>query len=117
MENKLKYLGHIIRSDLCDDDEIQRQHCKLYAQANMLAGKFNMCTDVVKIALFKANFTPLYTAHLWCSYGKDKFNKLQVAYNDALRLKVPRQTSDSQLFVQSHVDMLYAVIRKFVYNL
>ncbi len=110
--NKVKYLGHIIRSDLCDDDYIQRQYCKLYAQANILARKFSMCTDDVKIALFKAYCTPLYTAHLWCSYSKAKFNKLQVAYNDALRLllKVPRWTSASQLCVQNHVPMLYAVI-------
>lgn len=33
----VKYLGHIIRSDLCDNDDIQRLCCKLYAQANMLA--------------------------------------------------------------------------------
>lgn len=117
MVNKVKYLGHIIRSYLCDDDDIQRQYCKLYAQANMLVRKFSMCTDV-KIALFKAYCTPLYTAPLWCSSSKAKFNKLQVAYNDALRflLKVPRWTSASQLFVQNQVPMLYAVIRDFVYK-
>ena len=25
---KAKYLGHIIRDDFCDDDDIQRQCCK-----------------------------------------------------------------------------------------
>ena len=38
---KVKYLGHIIREDLCDDDDVQCQCCKLYAQANMLKRKFN----------------------------------------------------------------------------
>lgn len=38
---KVKYLGHIIRDDLCDDD-VMRQCCKLYAQANMLAHKFHV---------------------------------------------------------------------------
>lgn len=51
--NKIKYLGHIIRDDLNDGD-VQRQCCKLYRQANMLASKFYMCTDDVKIALFRA---------------------------------------------------------------
>ena len=61
---KFKYLGHIIRDDLSDDDDVQRQCCMLYGQANMLARKFHMCTDDVKIALFKTYCTPLYTAHL-----------------------------------------------------
>ena len=39
---KAKYLGHIIRDDFCDDDDIQRQCCKLYGQANMLARKFHV---------------------------------------------------------------------------
>ena len=50
---KFKYLRHIIRDDLCDDDDVQHQCCKLYGQANMLAPKFHVCTEDVKIALFK----------------------------------------------------------------
>ncbi len=116
--DKLKYLGHIIRDDLCDDDDIQRQYCKLYAQANMLVRKFYMCTDDVKIALFKAYCTPLYTAHLWCSYSRAKFHKLRVAYNDALRmiLRLPRWTSASQLFVCCGIPTLDAVLRNFMFN-
>ena len=57
---KVRYLGHIITDDLCDDDDLQRQSCKLYAQANMLARKFHMCTDDVKISLFRAYCTPLH---------------------------------------------------------
>ena len=42
---KVKYLGHVIRDDLCDDDDddMQRQCGILYGQANMLARKFYMC--------------------------------------------------------------------------
>lgn len=25
---KFRYLGHIVREDLCDDDDVQRQCCK-----------------------------------------------------------------------------------------
>ena len=78
--DRVRYLGHIIRDDLSDDDDIQRQYCKLYAQANMLCRKFHMCTNDVKIALFKAYCSPLYTAHLWCSYSAGKYKKLRVAY-------------------------------------
>lgn len=115
--NKVRYLGHIIRDDLCDDyDDVQRQCCKLYAPANMLARKFHMCTDDVKIVLFRSYCTPLYTAHLWCSYSKAKMKKLQVAYNDAFRilLKLPRCTSASQMFVSSNVPTFYALLRNFM---
>ena len=77
-----------------------------------------MCTDDVKIALFKAYCTPLYTAHFWCRYSKSKYNKLRVAYNDALRilLRLPRCTSASQLFVNSGVPTLNALLRNLMYS-
>ena len=113
-----KFKGHIIRDDLCDDDDVQRQCCKLYGQANMLARKFHMCTDNVKIALFKTYCTPLYTAHLWCRYTSAKMKKLQVAYNDAFRifLKLPRWTSASEMFVTSNVSTFHAVLRNFMFK-
>ena len=115
---KFKYLGHIIRDDLSDDDDVQRQCCMLYGQANMLARKFHMCTDDVKIALFKTYCTPLYTAHLWCQYSKTKMKKLNVAYNDAFRifLKLPRWTSASEMFVTSNVPTFHAVLRNFMFK-
>ena len=64
---KVRYLGHIITDDLCDDDDVQRQCCKLYAQANMLARKFHMCTEDVKVSIFRAYCT-FYTAQLWCKH-------------------------------------------------
>ncbi len=84
--NKIKYLGHIIRDYLNDDDDVQHQCCKLYGKANMLARKFYMCTVDVKIVLFRVNCTSFYTSHLWCSYSKAKIKKLLVAFNDALRI-------------------------------
>jgi len=52
----------------------------------MLARKFYTCTDDVKIALFRTYCTSFYTAHLWCKYTEVKMKKLQVEYNDALRI-------------------------------
>ncbi len=116
--NKIKYLGQIIKDDLNDDDDVQRQCCKLYGQANMLVRKFLMCTDEVKIDLFRAYCTSLYTAHLWCNYSKAKMKKLQVAFNDALRilLKLPRWTSASPMFAYNNIPTLHAVLRIYVYN-
>ena len=69
---KIKYLGHCIADDMDDDDDdICRQGCRLYAQANTIARKFSYCSTKVKVALFKAYCTPLYTAHLWSSYKKN----------------------------------------------
>lgn len=64
--DKVRHLGHIIRRDLSDDDDLQRQYCKPYAEANMLAPKFGMCTEHVKVALFKASCSALYPGHSWC---------------------------------------------------
>ena len=52
-----KYLGHCINDELSDDDDMTRQRNKIYAQGNALIRKFYMCTENVKIALFKSYCT------------------------------------------------------------
>lgn len=115
---KTKYLGHFITDQLRDDDDIYRQRRMLYAQANTLARKFHMCSDVVKIKLFKTYCTPLYTASLWCKYKRASLQKLRVAYNDAMRilLKKPRSTSASQLFCSINVYTFEALLRHIMYR-
>ena len=116
--NETKYLGHYISDDLSDDKDIHRQRCKLYAQANMLMRKFHKCSIDVKVSLFKAYCTPLYTAHLWSDYKARSLQKLKVAYNDALRLllRVPRWHSASQLFVNLGVPTCQALLRNLMYK-
>ena len=99
--NSTKYLGHIITDTLEDDTDMYRQRRMLYAQANTLIRKFHYCSDDVKVNLFRAYCTPIYTAPLWVNYKKESLRKLQVAYNDCLRilLKKPRGGSASKLFV------------------
>ena len=82
----------------------------------MVAREFHMCSDYVKVALFKAYCTPLYTALLWASYRKAKMHRLPMAYNDAFQilLKVPLWTSSSQLI--NNVPTLNALIRNLVYR-
>ena len=48
----VKYLGHYICANMKDDMDIMRQCRQLYAQGNVLAHRFHMCTDNVKITLF-----------------------------------------------------------------
>lgn len=58
----VKYLGHVITDQLTDDEDIYWQCRMLYVQANVLSRKFSCCTDGVKLTLFKAFCSPLYTA-------------------------------------------------------
>ena len=81
--DEIKYLGHHIVNDLSDHKDINRQCRKIYAQANVLARKFGMCSANVKVALFKAFCTPLYTAHLCRSYRKKNMQRLNVVYMTA----------------------------------
>ena len=114
----VKYLGHHFVNDLSDDKDINRQCRKMYGQANMLARKFNMCSTAVKVALFRAFCTPLYTAHLWRVYRKSNMKKLTVAYNDGMRmlLRIPRWSSASQMFVNVGVPTCHALIRNLMYR-
>ena len=84
----------------------------------MLCRKFSMCSISVKISLFKAHCTPLYTAHLWCRYRQNSMRKLTVAYNDCMRLllKAPRSSSASHMFVSVGVPTCPAVLRNLMYR-
>ena len=116
--DEYKYLGHYFTCDLKDDKDISRQRSKLYSQGNILARKFSMCSPDVKVTLFRAYCSPLYTPHLWCKYTKTSMNKLNVAFNDALRmlLRVPRFLSGSQMFSELHIPNCAAVIRNLMYK-
>ena len=50
---KYKYIGHCISDYLSDDDHMARQYSQIYAQGNALLRKYFMCTDSVKITLFR----------------------------------------------------------------
>ncbi len=78
----VKYLGNFINNEMSDDDDMYRQRRKLYAQADMLVRKFYLCSDEVKINLFRAYCTSFYTAPLWFKFKKESLCKLRVAYND-----------------------------------
>ena len=58
--SKCTYIGHIIREDLSDNDDMSRQHKRIYAQGNGLIGQFYTCTESVKCTLFKSYCTSLY---------------------------------------------------------
>ena len=57
-----KYLGHCINDKLIDDDDMARQRKQIYAQGNALVRKFYMCTETVRMSLFKWYCSSLYTS-------------------------------------------------------
>ena len=115
---EVKYLGHIISNTFRDDKDIFRQRRTLYAQGNMLVRKFYMCSIEVKIQLFRAYCTPLYTAQLWCNYNRASMRKLTVAYNDALRMLIglPRHASAGETFAICGLPTCGATIRRLIYG-
>ena len=80
------YLGHILTDTLSDDLDILRQRRKIFAQGNSIIRKFHMCSQDVKLTLFRSYCSSLYTAHLWVNYKKVTINKLYIAYHNILKL-------------------------------
>ena len=113
---KYKYLGHCI-SDARDDDDMARQYRQSYAQGNALLRKFFMCTESVKITLFRSFCTSLYTCELWCQYRSESLRKLCVAYNNVFRFvcREPRNCSASHMFVSRGLPTCNMLIRKSIY--
>ena len=118
IHRKAKYLGHVLTDQLCDDEDLFRQRRTLYAQANMLLRKFKHCSTEVKVSLFRAYCTPLYTAPLWVKFKKESMSKLQIAYNDCMRIFLckPRWSSASELFCNLGVSTFQALRRNLMYR-
>ena len=115
---KTKYLGHIITNDLADDADIDRQVKKLYAQGNSILRKFHMCSWDVKLTLFRAYCSPLYTAQLWWSHKRASINKLNVTYHNLFKmfLGLRKYESTSLLCTALDVQCCQAVIRRLIYS-
>ncbi|XP_050550434.1 uncharacterized protein LOC126910796 [Spodoptera frugiperda] len=111
---QFKYLGHWVTDDLKDDVDMERERRALSVRANMLARRFSRCTDAVKITLFKAYCTSLYTGGLWVNYTQRAYNALRIQYNNAFRalLRLPRFCSASAMFADAHTDGFTALWRK-----
>ncbi len=99
-------------NEMNDDDDMYRQRRELYAQANMLMRKS------AKDNLFRAYCTSFYIAPLWVKFKKDSRGKLQVAYNDCMRilLKKTRWCSASDLFCKARVQSFPALMKNVMYK-
>ena len=112
----VKYLGHVISADMKDDLDIMRQCRQLYAQGNALARRFLMCSDNVKVTIFRS-YCSSNTSQLWLKYKVNSIRKLYVAYNSAFRMlfMLPRDCSASGMFAVHNVMSCPALVRKLVF--
>ena len=101
-----------------DDTDILRQRRQLYARANVLARKFYMCTDEVKVLLFRTFCCNLFTCQLWWNFTQTAMRKINVAYNNAFRMimQLPRYCSASNMFAMCNVPSCQAGMRNLVYR-
>ena len=52
--SQFRYLGHIINDNLKDDDDIKREIKKLFVYTNTLVNRFQLCSQNVKLILFRS---------------------------------------------------------------
>ena len=111
--DQVKYLGHIISSDLSDSLDMERAKRAIYARGNSLVRKFSACSEETKILLFRSYMTPVYCCHLWASYTQRQANSVRTAYNCVFRklFRVDRFVSARANFVQRRLPTLEEVVR------
>ena len=110
----VKYLGHVIRNDLSDHDDMEGQLKSLFIRANSIIRKFANCSDTVKVMLFKCYCVNMYCSSLWCNYSNTQLARVKVAYNNSFRylMGLPRHCSASEMFVNSNVPSFDAKLRQ-----
>ena len=95
-----------------------RQIKQTYVQGNVIARKFYMYTENVKIKLFNTYCNNMYTAHLWWKHTKASIRSMHVAYNNVFRLlfDLDRRCSASEMFALRRVDSCQSILRKAMYS-
>ena len=58
----------------------------VYTRTNMLICRFNKCSTVVKIRLFRSYCICIYGAGLWSSYSKGCLHKLKIGYHRCIKM-------------------------------
>jgi len=105
------HLGHILRSDLSDTDDILRVQTDMCRRANCLLSTFYAANPVVKTTLFRSFCLSLYGSALW-RLSSSSLRSLEVTFNNLLRKiwKLPRQCHTSILHCTSSLQSLFNVV-------
>ena len=109
------YLGHFIKNDLTDDDDLLREVRSLSVRGNILIMKFSFCTFIVMCCLFKNSRYSLYCSALWSNSRPTTLYRLKVCYSNImwLLIGVPRWQSDRNMFVTLRIRS-FDEIRRYV---
>ena len=113
-----KYLGYIVRNDCYDNDHITTEMRKTYIRGNMLIRKFKVCSNDVKVTLFRSYCSSIYCCALISKYNRSVLKKLHVAFNKVFKcfMNVPKDFSASALFVSMCADNFPVLRRKLTFN-
>jgi hypothetical protein len=109
-----KYLGVVIDSSAQDNVDILRHVRAIYTRGNMLISRFKICTDEVKLCLFRSYLSSIYGGQLWTNFKSNVFKKAVVAYNNVYRkfFNIRRGPSMSAIYVNSGIDHFNVLVRK-----
>ena len=111
---EVKYLGHIINSRLTDEADIERQRRSITVRANMLARRFQRCSDNVKRQLFLTFCTSVYTVEVWAVHTVGAGQRMRVQYNNAWRalFRLSPRCSANAMFVEGRAPSWGALLRQ-----
>ncbi len=98
---------------MTDDADIRKQTRQLTVVGNTLIRKFSLCSQEVKMELFRSHCYSLYCNSLWSRYRAATIKKLKVCHNDILKrlLGLPRWASSSMAFAGQGLKCLSAIRR------
>ena len=68
---KVKYLGHIICSDLSDDEDMMRQRRHLYAQGNVISRSFHVFDRCKEYVISYLLYSHVYMSPVVELYGTE----------------------------------------------
>ena len=97
---RFRYLGHIINDRFNDDDDILREVRNLFIRTNMLISRFNKCSTIIKVKLFKAYCLCIYDMALWQRYTMVTINKMKSCYHKCIK----------KLFCYARMDSITGIL-------
>ena len=105
------HLGHILRSDLSDTDDILRVQTDMCRRASCLLSSFYAANPAVKTLLFRSFCLSLHGSALW-RVSSFSLRTLEVTFNNLLRRiwKLPRHCHTSILHCTSSLQSLFNVV-------
>ena len=75
--SEFRYLGHVLTDNLHDDADIKREIRNMNMRTNMLIQRFSICSQHVKIAIFRTFCICLYGVPLWSHYSNSTLLKFK----------------------------------------